>query len=621
MAAEADSRPNILWITFEDICPDLGCYGVDYADTPYLDQLAAEGIRYTRAWSNAGMCAPARATLITGMYPPGTGAQNMRSEVRLPDFIRGFPEFLRRAGYYTSNHSKTDYNWTAPATTWTNNSRDWREDGWRRRAAGQPFFTVINITDTHSSQLYWRGAENYRRRAGELGEQRLHDPKQAPVPPYYPDLPEIRADLARYHDNITYADGIVGEILEQLRVDGLTDDTIVFFFSDHGRGMPRTKGWCFYSSLHVPLIIRFPEKFAHWAPGKAGDVEARIVSFVDFGPTVLSLADIHPPEPMQGIPFLGSHQGAPRELAFAYRDRMDERPDLIRSVWDGRFHYIRNYFPHLPWFHEQTRDYPHTQDSYVLWHRLEAQGKLAGDSAIYMAHQRPMEMLFDTREDPHELNNLAGDPRQAERLTAFRNHLHRWQDEIVDLGFMPESYWMEQFEARDDRTPRYTLARELPGLYPMANLRSLADQMLDPRQTPVMLDAWRSDNVPTRFWGGLSLLATSVDSPEIRKALQDRLDDASPTIRVLAAQCLAMLGDNPESLSVLLDSLTLEPPLLALRAANALDHLGEAARPALPLMKHYLKQRPSIEQANQAIGAGYPESIVRRVIEKWESVP
>ena len=165
----AESRPNILWITFEDISPDLGCYGVEYANTPNLDRFAEESVRYTRAWSNAGMCSPARATLITGMYPPGTGAQNMRSEVLLPDFVRGFPEYLRRAGYFTSNHVKTDYNWKAPAETWSIQSRDWVNDGWRKREGSQPFFTVINVTDTHSSQLYWRGEDRYRRRIEELG--------------------------------------------------------------------------------------------------------------------------------------------------------------------------------------------------------------------------------------------------------------------------------------------------------------------------------------------------------------------------------------------------------------------------------------------------------------------
>lgn len=619
VAGASEPRPNILWITLEDISTDLGCYGVDYADTPNIDRLAEQGVRFTRAWSNAGMCAPARATLITGMYPPGTGAQNMRSSVRLPEFIHAFPEYLRHAGYYTSNHVKTDYNWDPPQQPWTVRSRNWMEDGWKKRADGQPFFTVINITDTHSSQLYWRGEKRYRRRAEALGAERLHDPAQAPVPPYYPDTPEVRTDLARYHDNITYADQIVGRILNQLEADGLAEDTIVFLFSDHGRGMPRTKGWCFYSSLRVPLIVRFPQKFADLAPQPAGQTEDRLVSFVDFGPTVLSLAGIEPPSHMNGVAFLGRRAGPPRELAFAYRDRMDERFDLIRSVWDGRYHYIRNSFPHLPWFHEQTRDYPHTQPTYEVWHRLKAEGKLQGDAATYMAHRRPAEMLFDTKADPHELRNLAGDPQHAETLERLRAALHSWQDEVVDLGFMPEALWFEQFEDDGDLTPRHTLVREQPELYPLARLRELADALATDQASPEMFQALASENPAVRFWGTLGLLASGDRSEPVRDALRPLLQDETATVRATAAQALAAAGETDAALPVLLKILDHEQPFVALRAANGLDHLGEAARPVLPELKRYLESHGASGVQKQRLGATYPNWVLGHTVERLES--
>lgn len=610
----AEDRPNILWISFEDISPDLGCYGVDYADTPNLDRFATESVRYTRAWSNAGICAPARATLITGMYPPGTGAQNMRSEVPLPNFIRAFPEYLRRAGYFTSNHVKTDYNWRAPKETWSAQSADWREQGWRKRDNDQPFFTVINITDTHSSQLYWRGEERYRKRVAQLGTERLHDPDQAPVPPYYPDTPEVRGDLARYHDNITYADHLVGEILAQLEADGLADNTIVFYFSDHGRGMPRSKSWCFHSSLHVPFMIRFPERFASLAPVEAGQTEDRLVSFVDFAPTVLSLAGVEAPEYMDGDAFLGQFAGPPRQLAFAYRDRLDGRYDLIRSVWDGRYHLIRNYFPHLPWFHEQTRDYPHTQPTYQVLHQLAAQGELDGDQAIYMSHERPALMLFDTTVDPYELNNLADHPEHAATVRRLQRALHAWQDNIVDLGFMPESIWFERAVARGVRVSRHTQVRQDPQLYPLPRLRELADSLLT--VTPATYEAIESDNLATRFWGTLSLLATDDTSEPAIAALTGRLEDPSITLRVLAIEALARQGREHSRLPELLEVVHHDQPFIALRAANAIDHLGEVARPLLPGVQRYLAGRKTANRKTEPLGSQFPEWILRRTAER-----
>lgn len=611
------SKPNILWITFEDISPDLGCYGVDYADTPHLDRFAEQGVLYTRAWSNAGMCAPARATLITGMYPPSTGAQNMRSEVILPEYIRGFPEYLRKAGYFTSNHSKHDYNWKASKETWDVNSRDWVNNGWRKRKQGQPFFTVINLTDTHSSQLYWRGDKNYRRRVKELGPDRRHDPDKAPVPPYYPNTPEVRADLARYHDNITYADGIVGRILKQLEDDGLAEDTIVFYYSDHGRGMPRTKGWCFYSSLRVPLIIRFPEKFKHLAPKQAGSKDDRMVSFVDFGPTALSLAGVEPPKHMQGVPFLGEFRGEPRKLAFSYRDRMDERHDLIRSVWDGRYHFIRNYFPHLPWFHHQVRDYPSTQPTYQILHWRHRNGQLNDAQAMYMTKTRPTEMLFDTQADPHEINNLADAPEHAARLKRLRQALHQWQDRILDLGFMPESLWHERYEAQNIRIARHSAVRLIKGAYRLQQARELADR-ISANDSAAALDALRSPAPEIRFWGITSLHANHTDTKRVREALRQALKDDTATICNAAAHVLADLGETAHTFSVILDTLNHPEPFVALRAANTIDHLGEKARPLLPRIRQFLNNYHEGKSGQRKLGSNFPEWTLRRTMERLE---
>lgn len=614
LAGAEKPLPNILWITLEDTSADLGCYGTAYATTPRMDRLASEGIRYTRVWSNAGMCSPARATLITGMYANATGAQHQRSLVSLPEYIRAFPEFLRRAGYYTSNHVKTDYNWQAPKETWDAQDPDWMAHGWRRRAPGQPFFTVINLTATHSSQLYWRGDAAYRKRAAELGPALLHPPEKAPVPPYYPDTAAFRQEVARYHDNLTYVDRQVGEILDRLQADGLAEETVIFLFGDNGRGFPRGKSWCFQDSLHVPLIVRVPKRFAHLAPGRPGSTSDRLTAFVDFAPTVLNLAGLAAPEYMHGRAFLGPGTGPPPAYLFSFRDRMDERYDLTRAVWDGRYKYIRNYLPHLPWFHEQTQEYMHSQESLADWHRLAAQGKLTRQAAVYMARERPSEMLFDLSQDPHELDNLAGSSPHSATLERLRSALHAWQEEIMDLGFMPESEWYVQFESNGDRTPRRTLARERPRLYPLKELRSMAELLSEGSSAVAkQLAGLESANAAIRYWAALGLLASKSDSEAIRLALRGRLDDASPAVRATVAQALVALGEANPAMQRLTDLLKHPEPFVILCAATALDHLGEKARPALPQIRQYLKDHKA-QDSEQASGKVYPEWVFRHTL-------
>lgn len=611
------NRPNILWITLEDVSPNLGCYGDDYAITPNIDALAAEGVRYTRVWSNAGMCAPARATLITGMYAPSTGAQNMRSEVRLPDFIRAFPEYLRKEGYFCSNHVKTDYNWQAPETTWDVQHRDWSANGWRRCAPGQPFFTVINITDTHSSQIYYRGEKNWRRRVAELGPDLVHDPAGVSVPPYYPDTPEVRGDLARYYDNITYADRLVARVLAQLEADGLADDTIVFLFSDHGQGMPRAKSWCFESSLHVPLIIRFPEKYQHLAPAAAGGTVDRLVAFVDFAPTVLSLCGVEIPRHFQGTAFLGEQAGPPRQYAYAYRDRMDERYELIRAVTDGRYKYIRNYLPHLPWFHEQTRSYPRLQPTYRIWHEWAAAGKLSGPSAIYMAHEKPREQLFDLSSDPHEVVNLANSPDHQETLRRLRRALKDWMLEIHDLGFMPEPQWFTRFEDFGDARPRYTIVRETPDQYQLEHLMAVAELVgaKGPDVVQQQRETLASPDPAVRFWAAVGLLTQPSLGVKERQALTKLLDDPTPSCRIAAAEALLRHGPHEKALEVLVECLNHQQFYVALLAANTLEHLGDAVRPVLPQLKRFLEREPSEADEERPWERKGLDEIVTRVVD------
>lgn len=422
------ARPNILWISLEDISPDLGCYGDQYSLTPNMDRLASQGTRYTRAFTHAGVCAPSRSGIITGMYPTTMGTHHMRCKGVPPSYVKCFTEYLRAAGYYCTNDNKTDYNFDAPVTAWDDNrpGAHWRN----RPEKNQPFFSVINLTTTHESQIRLPAAQLEKRRAA-LSESERHDPAKAVLPPYYPDTPVTRRDWANYYDNLTFADKTVGKILDELAADGLEQNTIVFCWGDHGRGLPRGKRWIYDSGIRVPLIVRWPGQIA------PGTVRDELVCFIDLAPTVLALAGVERPQHLQGQPFLGAANVTPREYIFAARDRMDEAYDMIRAVRDKKYKYIRNYMPEKPY--SQDINYMNEMPTMKEWRRLNAEGKLVGPQTIFFQPTKPIEELYDTDADPHEIRNLAQDPAHQETLARLRTVHEQWQRDTNDLGLVPEA--------------------------------------------------------------------------------------------------------------------------------------------------------------------------------------
>jgi uncharacterized sulfatase len=447
-------RPNFLWISAEDISPDLGCYGDKYAVTPNLDAFASQGIRYDLAFSHAGVCAPSRSGVITGMYPTTIGTHHMRCRGVPPRYVRCFPEYLRAIGYYCTNNVKTDYQFESPLTAWDECSG---KAHWRNRPNGSPFFAVINFTTTHEGQIRDHSPELLKRLEG-LGPAERHDPAKAALPPYYPDTPKVREDWARYYDLVTLMDRQVKEVLDQLEADGLAQDTIVWFWGDHGRGLPRAKRWIYDSGSRVPLIVRVPEKWRGFAmpdnpdalkPGAAGE---EMVAFVDFAPTMLSLAGVEIPKHMQGQAFLGRHKSKPREYVYGGRDRMDEAYDLIRTVRDRRFRYIRNYMWHVP--RSQSIDYMDQMPTMQEMRRLHVEGKLQGPQTQFFEPTKPIEELYDTAADPHEVNNLAGDPKHQETLVRMRQAHLEWCRETKDIGLIPEPIFdeMKRPEGKFEKT-------------------------------------------------------------------------------------------------------------------------------------------------------------------------
>ncbi len=381
--------------------------------------------------------------IITGMYPTTIGSLHMRSKAVPPAGIEAFTESLRAAGYYCTNNSKTDYNFEAPPsnrppeTVWDETST---KAHWRNRPdKTQPFFAVFNFTVTHESQV--RVTDNiYQKNTARLKPEEFHDPAKAKLPPYYPDTPLVRKDWARYYDNITAMDYMVADVLKQLEEDGLADNTIVFFWGDHGRGLPRGKRWLYDSGLRVPLIVRWPGNI------KPGTTNDDLVSLFDLGPTALSLAGVPIPAHMQAQAILGPQKKAPRDFAFAHRDRMDESYDMMRSVMGKQFHYIRNFHPDRPY--AQYIDYMEEMPTMKEWRRLYKDhmnalnpkyGKaLTNAQLLFMAPQKPPEELYDVTTDPHEINNLANLPQHQATLKQMRAALDKWQKDTKDLGLMPE---------------------------------------------------------------------------------------------------------------------------------------------------------------------------------------
>ncbi len=453
----ADTRPNLVWIIGEDMGPELGCYGDPQAITPNLDRLAREGARFTRCFTHAPVCAPSRSGLITGQCPTSIGTHHMRSKLIKPPIT--FTEQLRQAGYFVAWPGKTDFNFDVPkaafdsTTEWWNASGGVPASGKKKQGkpvevkSKQPFFAYANFTDSHESSI--RMLDKFTTLTASLTAAERHDPAKMTVPPYHPDVPEVRRDLANYYDLVTAVDHKVGMVLQFLEAEGLADNTVVLLTGDHGRGLSRSKRWIYDSGTHVPLIVRWPGKI------KPGTVREDLVSFIDFAPTMLALAGVRGSDekksipvpgggegvleifpPMSGIVFLGP-QTQERKYVFAARDRMDETYDRIRAVRSKQFRYIRNFEPQLPY--AQRIAYMDEMPTMQVWRRLNAEGKLNDTQKLFFAKQKPAEELYDSEADPHEVRNLANSTPHQSVLKEMRAALDRWMAQTGDLGAVPEA--------------------------------------------------------------------------------------------------------------------------------------------------------------------------------------
>lgn len=602
LTSQAADRPNILWLSAEDISPHLGCYGDPHAITPHLDRLAEQGVRYSHAYTTAGVCAPCRSGIITGMYQTSIGSQHMRCNATLPDFVRPFPIYLKEAGYFCTNASKTDYQFSKPSPKeiWDSvgSKSHWRE----RKDPDQPFFSVFNYTGCHESGI--ASESKYRKVTENLTADQRQDPAKLQLPPYYPDTPVVREDWKRNYEVITAMDAWAGDLLQQLKEDGLADNTIVFFWSDHGVGLPRAKRWLYESGTHIPLIIHVPESLRQGDQGKPGSTDDQLVSSIDFGPTVLNLAGVEVPGHMQGRAFLGAELPEPRAYIYGARDRMDERYDIIRSVRDQRFRYIRNYEPLKTWY--QYMNTPEKGATMREIRRLQANGALPESAALFTGARKTVEELYDLENDPHEIHNLAGDPTHAERLDHMRDIHLQWVQDTKDTGLIPES---ELNIRRQKVGSEYAILRQEGGDALNRRLGAIAKQASDgPSALPDLKTAMADEDSAVRYWaatglGNLAQAGETLDGDSLR-LVKAGLSDPSPCVRVASARALCHAGDPKAGLPLLEAEMKSKHEWLRLQAVIVLDELDEVARPALGTMKAALKNQPNkyiIRVANRAV--------------------
>jgi N-sulfoglucosamine sulfohydrolase len=589
-----EELPNILWLVSEDNSPLLGCYGDDFATTPNLDNLATEGFLYSHAYANAPVCAPTRNTIITGIYANSGGNQHMRSYYPKSEKIRTYPEYMREIGYYCTNNAKTDYNTNTidPNIIWDESSK---KAHYKNRAEGQPFFAVFNTGISHESSIH----------KFKPDEQLRHSPDEVPIPPYHPATAEMKHDWAHYYDIVEDMDTQIGKWLKELDDAGLAENTIVFYYGDHGGVLARSKRYVYETGTRVPFIVRIPEKYKYLFPEKeVGSKVTRLISFVDLLPTLLSITGIEIPEYLQGNAFLGKQKTKDPEYAYMFRGRMDERYDMCRAVRDQEFRYIRNYMPYR--IYGQRLEYLWRAPSIGSWEQAYKNGDCNEIQSIFW-EPKPVEELYHTEIDPWEVNNLAGDPAYQDVLVRMRAANKDWVTRIKDTGFIPEADRV----VRAGETPMYDYMRsgeinlneimdaaEIATLGKVENIEKLKSYL-------------KSDESAVRYWGASGLLILGEKAVPAIDELKAAAHDESANVVSVAAEALYNLGEKEEAQKALLTVLQNHNEFARCHALNVIDCIEDES----PEMKEGVINM--IKTADSSTRNKYDMRAAKWLIEKW----
>ena len=581
--ASPTRQPNILWLVSEDNDPLLGCYGDKFARTPNLDKLAGEGVLYLNAFANAPVCAPSRSTLITGMYASTLGTLHMRSRYPVPAEFRFYSSYLKDAGYFCMNPAKTDYNIAG------DDRQSWdKGKSWKDAPSGKPWMLVINSMTTHESCLH----------GSVVHEEYLKEPFT--LPPYHPDTLEIRSNWVEYYHKMTKMDAEFGAILDKLQKDGLADDTVVFYYSDHGGILPRSKRFVYDSGLHVPLIVRFGKNMQHLAPAAPGTKLDRLVSFVDLAPSLLSMAGAKIPPQYQGHAFLGPAATETRQTVFGLRGRMDERYDLSYTVRDKQYRFIHNYMPHR--IYGQHLDYLWKMPATVSWQQAYLAGKCDATQSAFW-REKPTEELYDETADPYEIHNLIDNPQHAATLDRLRAALHEQMLTNRDAGLLPESDML----ARAGGKAIFTMTHD-DSRYPFERILTAADvaSSRDEAALPKLIEWTKDADAGVRYWAAVGCCVRSSHAKSTATALEPLMKDSSAPVRIAADEALVRIGHSDALLNLVneMDNPTGDPLL----AINTLEALGDLAKPAADLIAAKVKKGlPGEGRANGETGDRYSD--------------
>ncbi len=508
-SSEVVERPNILWLTFEDTSASaFRLYGNRFTTTPTIDSLAAKSVLYTSAYSCGPQSSAARSTLITGCYAPTYAMEYHRAKVATPDKIF-YPDFLREAGYFCTNNEKTDYNsarnprecWDECSLTATYNSPNRKE--------GQPFFAVFNSHKTHMSRFTSTHLDDRR----DFALEGL-DPAKLDLPAHVPDLEAMRSDYAFHLEGVNDLDKWVKIFLDDLREKGLDDNTIIFFFSDHGGCLPRGKGYQYESSYAVPFFVYLPEKWQHLSKTPAGGSTDRLVSFADFAPTLFSIIGAEIPSHMQGLPFLGEKDTAEREYQFGVAGNQAHHFLASRTVSDGKIKYIRRFVPYKS--NTLLNEFQWQMPANLFWDKAYYESKNPSALLRSTFEIDDAELLYDLTTDPDETHNLLADPAYKEKLDELRGVLADHMRSTKDLGLFPA-------ELRSRETPIYTTVREsgydLEALYSLAELTA----SVQPSDIPMLRETLAGEDETMKYWAAVNC-AVLARNGQMKSAPQELID-------------------------------------------------------------------------------------------------
>jgi arylsulfatase A-like enzyme len=534
---KSDEKPNILWIVTEDNSIHyMDLYKSGGAEMPTISQLANQGVVFNNAFSNAPVCSVARSTIITGVYAPRIGTQYHRkmSKVKLPKNIKPLPAYLNQAGYYTSNNAKEDYNFIKENKVWDESSK---KASYKNRKEGQPFFHVQNFHNTHEGQLHF----NSKQLTSALETNEL----DSIMPfPFHPDTPTFRYTQSLYYNHHKDVDKEMGKFLKDLKDEGLMDNTIIFYYGDHGGVLPRSKGYLYETGLNVPMVVYVPEKWKHLNPFKIGSRTSTFVDFVDLVPTVLSLAGVNIPKGLDGTPFLGKNidktEIEKQNTTFGYADRFDEKYDLVRSVRKGKYKYIRNYQP----FNVDGiyNFYRYKMLAYKEWYKLFQEGKLNDVQSQFFKPRLP-EALYDIENDPYETQNLASSVEHQNKLLDLRSILNNHVMNQPDLSFFPEPYFLENglengldFGQKNKELIKKLIQTANLSLQPYNEVKNEISESLN------------NKNPWVRYWGLITCSSFGLEASEHLEKINSLFkNDSENLVKIRAAEYLMLNDFNIDS--------------------------------------------------------------------------